>query len=93
MGIAGLVAGILSILIALIGLIPFLTICPSCGAGFLALAGLLCSGIGLYQTRNDVFRPEWETWVSVTGLLLNLVALGIVGVDVVVSLAIGGGIM
>jgi hypothetical protein len=93
MGIAGLVLGILSIIIALVGLVPFLTICPSCGAALLAAIGGVCSGGGLYQTGQDVFRPEWEKWVSIAGLALNLVALGIAAVDLVISLVLSGGIL
>jgi hypothetical protein len=93
MGIVGLALGILSIIGALIGLVPFLTICPSCGAGLLAVAGLVCSGVGLYQTGQDVFRPEWEKWVSIAGLALSVAALGIAVVDVAVSVLVSGGIV
>jgi hypothetical protein len=93
MGIVGLVLGILSIIGAVIGLIPFLTVCPSCCVGLLALAGLVCSGLGLYQTRQDVFRPEWEKWVSIVGLALNVVALGIAVVDIAVSVLVSGGVL
>ena len=93
MGIASLIIGVLSILVALVGLIPFLTICPSCGAGLLAAAGLVCSGVGLYQTGQDVFRPEWEKWVSIAGLALNVAALGIAVVDAAVSVLVSGGIL
>ncbi len=93
MSIVGLALGILSGVGALIGLIPFLTICPSCGAGFLAVGGLGCSGVGLYQTGQDVSRPEWEKWASIAGLALNIVALGIAAVDIAISVTISGGIL
>lgn len=93
MGIVGLVLGSLSIVGALIGLIPFLTICPSCGVALLAAIGVVCAGVGLHQTGQDVFRPEWEKWVSIAGLILNVVALGITVVDVAVSVLVSGGIL